>query len=102
CRNLSARELWTGFDAGIQLPDFVERHFRDFSLAVSPALDVTVMAQNQLSVGSCADIDLYELGTQTNGLLEGRHRVFGVVQVLAPMSDGYDASGLPLSRQRQQ
>src|SRR5207249_11781049 len=74
-RNPGSRELRAGFDAGVQLPDVVEGHFRDFPLAVGPTLDVAVMAQNQLSVGGCADIHFDEIGTQAYGFLERRNRV---------------------------
>ena len=56
------------------------------------------MAQHQLAVGGGADIHLDIVGPQADRLFKRRHRVLGMMQVLAAMRDGDHAAGLRLGR----
>ena len=60
------------------------------------------MTQDELAVGSGADIYFDVVGAQPDGFLEGRHGVFGMVQMFAPVRNGDHAPDLPLQGRSQQ
>jgi len=59
-----------------------------------------IVHEDELAVGGGADVELEVVGAGVDGGLEGRHRVLGMVEVLAAMGDDLDGLRIVLRSPR--